>query len=115
MIFINLLKITTDIDLFDIIIDNFPNFKDRREYQGKNLYFYKLAQLLVLYILHIREIKENSRYEIEIRASMIVVIDRIKKLDNYILSIDIYDIIWSLGQDKQKNLKPYHLTRTMSY
>ena len=29
--------------------------------------------------------------------------------------IDINDFIWSKGQDKTKEYKPYHLTRTTSY
>lgn len=63
-----------------------------------------------------KEIKENSIYEIEIRASMIVAIKLIKQeLNNKFDSIDINDIIWSLGQDKSRQLLPYHLTRTTSY
>lgn len=62
------------------------------------------------------EISENSEYEVEIRASMIVVINYIwKKLDKSIDRIDINDFIWSKGQDKTLNFKPYHLTRTKSY
>lgn len=62
------------------------------------------------------EIIENSIYEVEIRANMIVAIDLIKKaLNNKISAIDINDIIWSLGQDKSRNYQPYHLTRTLSY
>lgn len=152
---------TNDIDLFNFIISNFPCFKDERTYDGKTIYFYKLAQLLTSDILHLRkelenidvdyshlvgcsdykipqvlrglgildynlelanlvnnkiEILENSKYEIEIRASMIIVINMIKeKLDGNIAAIDINDIIWGMGQDKSKKLKPYHLTRTLNY
>ncbi len=154
-------SITNDIELFNLIVDNFPSFEDKRTYKGKTIYFYKLAQLVVSDILHIRklkenidvdyshlvgcadykipqvlrglniviydeelsllvdsktEIEENSIYEVEIRASMIVVISKIKEaLKNKMCAIDINDIIWSLGQDKSKNFKPYHRTRTMSY
>lgn len=153
-------NITSDIDLFDIVVSNFPSFKDTRDYNEQIIYFYKLAQLLVSDILHIREIKENikvdythlvgcadykipqvlrgfnileydnelsemvdneieieenSIYEVEIRANMIVAIDMIKERLNDIPSIEINDIIWSLGQDKSKVKKPYHRTRTMSY
>ena len=63
-----------------------------------------------------KEIKENSEYETEIRACTIVAIDMIKKaLKNKIPAIDINDIIWNLGQDKTRDYKPYHLTRTMDY
>lgn len=154
-------EITKDIDLFNLIVDTFPGFLDIRDYKGKTIPFYKLAQLVTSDILHIREmkenvsadyshligcadykipqslrglnileydeelaslvdnkveIKENSIYEVEIRASMIVAIDKIKKgLNNALCAIDINDIIWALGQDKSKNFKPYHRTRTMSY
>lgn len=62
------------------------------------------------------EIKENSEYEVEIRASMIVVINYIwEQIDKSIDRIDINDFIWSKGHDKTKKYKPYHLTRTKSY
>lgn len=62
------------------------------------------------------EIEENSEYEVEIRASMIVVINYIwEQIDKIIDKIDINDFIWSKGQDKTKKYKPYHLTRTKSY
>ena len=62
------------------------------------------------------EIDENSEYEVEIRASQIVVINYIwSKIDKCIDRIDINDFIWGKGQDKTKEYKPYHLTRTTSY
>lgn len=62
------------------------------------------------------EIEENSEYEVEIRASMIVVINYIwEQIDKSIDRIDINDFIWNKGQDKTKKYKPYHLTRTKSY
>lgn len=62
------------------------------------------------------EIEENSEYEVEIRASMIVVINYIwEQIEKSIDRIDINDFIWSKGQDKTKQYKPYHLTRTKSY
>ena len=62
------------------------------------------------------EIKENSEYEVEIRASMIVVINYIwEQIGKSIDRIDINDFIWVKGQDKTKKYKPYHLTRTRSY
>lgn len=51
--------VNTDKELFKIIVENFPDFKDERTYKGKVIYFYKLAQLLTSDILHIRELKEN--------------------------------------------------------
>lgn len=48
-------NIKTDTQLFNIIITNFESFKDERTYNGKTIYFYKLAQLLTSDILHIRE------------------------------------------------------------
>jgi len=62
------------------------------------------------------KIEENSEYEVEIRASMIVVINYIwEQIDKSIDRIDINDFVWSKGQDKTKQYKPYHLTRTVSY
>ena len=62
------------------------------------------------------EIEENSEYEVEIRASMIIVINHIwEQIDKSIDRIDINDFIWSKGQDKTKKYNPYHLTRTSSY
>jgi Protein of unknown function (DUF2419). len=62
------------------------------------------------------EIEENSEYEVEIRASMLVVINYIyEKINKSIDRIDINDFIWGKGQDKTKEYKPYHLTRTTSY
>lgn len=48
-------NITSDVELFDVIVSNFNCFKDERMYEGKKIYFYKLAQLLTSDILHIRE------------------------------------------------------------
>lgn len=153
--------ITKDIDLLNLIIENFPSFEDIRTYNGKTIYFYKLAQLVVSDILHIRELKENikvdyshlvgcadykipqilrglgileydleleklvdnlqeleenSIYEVEIRASMIIALKKIKeKLPIDLSLIDLNDIIWSMGKDKTKSFKPYHRTRTLSY
>lgn len=62
------------------------------------------------------ELEENSIYEVEIRANMVVAINLIKKeLNNKVSAIDINDTIWSFSQDKTKKSLPYHLTRTLSY
>lgn len=55
--------ITIDIELFDVIVNYFSNFKDERIYNNKKIYFYKLAQLLTSDILHIREQKENIKVD----------------------------------------------------
>lgn len=55
--------ITSDKELFEIIINSFPNFKDERTYNNKIIYFYKLAQLLTSDILHIREEKEQIKVD----------------------------------------------------
>lgn len=61
-------------------------------------------------------IEENCEMEIEIRASMIVVIDYVwKKIHKSFDRIDINNFIWSKGQVKTTCFKPYHLTRTTSY
>lgn len=52
-------NVTTDTELFNIIITNFPCFKDERTYNKRSIKLYKLAQLLTSDILHIRELKEN--------------------------------------------------------
>lgn len=53
--------ITSDVELFNIIIKNFPSLKDERKYKEETIYLYKLGQLLVSDILHIRETKENIK------------------------------------------------------
>ena len=154
-------EMNSDKQIFETILGNFNSFEDTRTYEGKTIYFYKLAQLLTSDILHVIEIKEkkevdysnligcadykipqvmqglgileydvelsslledkieieeNSEYEVEIRASMIVVINYIwEQINKSIDRIDINDFIWSKGQDKTKQYKPYHLTRTTSY
>ena len=154
-------NITTDNDLFNVIIEYFPNFQDERCYKGEKIYFYKLAQLLTSDILHIRETKEkikvdyshligcsdykipqvmrglgileyhkkletmvdnkkqleeNSDFEVEIRASMLVAINQIKKqLNDQMSAIAINDYIWLQSKNRMISLKPYHLTRTVNY
>ena len=55
--------ITVDTELFDVIVNNFPDFKDERTYNNKQIYYYKLAQLLTSDILHIRKLKENIQVD----------------------------------------------------
>ena len=55
---------TNDTDLFNLIIDNFSSFIDEREYNGKKIYFYKLAQLLTSDVLHMRMLLENVQIDV---------------------------------------------------
>jgi len=151
--------------LLSLIIENFPSFNDSSTYNGKQVYFYKRAQLLVADIVQAFEghefsklkkiteltacadyklpfvlrrlgifsysdyladkidnqiqIDKDSEEEIELRANTIWVVELIKqKVKNKIAhtdSIHVNDHIWMLGQEKLKNDKPYHLTRTTFY
>ena len=49
---------TKDYELLEYILDNFPYFEDKTIYKGKEIYFYKRAQLLTSDILHILELKD---------------------------------------------------------
>lgn len=55
--------INVDTELFDIIINNFNDFCDEREYDGSKVYFYKLAQLLTSDILHIKELINGTKVD----------------------------------------------------
>lgn len=62
------------------------------------------------------EIKQNSEYEVEIRATVIYVINKIKNLlDKRINAIDLDDYIWLMSKNKDLPKKPYHLTRNINY
>lgn len=153
-------SVTSDVELFNIIINSFESFKDERKYNGKTIYFYKLAQLLTSDILHIREelekikvdyshligcadykipqtlralglieyndelssivdskreIQISSKYEVEIRASQIVVINYIKEKLNNVNSIDINDFLFIYSKKVKDVAKPYHLCRNKNY
>jgi hypothetical protein len=153
-------SVTSDVELFNIIINSFESFKDEREYNGKTIYFYKLAQLLTSDILHIREelekievdyshligcadykipqtlralglieyndelssiidskreIQISSKYEVEIRASQMVVINYIKEKLNNVNSIDINDFLFIYSKKVKDVAKPYHLCRNKNY
>jgi hypothetical protein len=153
--------ITDDIELFNTIINNFDIFNDISPYKGKQIYFYKIAQILVFDILLARQLKEkievdyshlvgaadykipqvlrtlgileydkelsklvdnkieilhDSSYEIEIRASSIVIINMIyEKLNRKVCPMVINNSIWLQGQNKTSNIKPYHLSRNKYY
>lgn len=153
-------SVYSDIELFEIIINKFPSFKDERMYEGKIIYFYKLAQLLTSDILHLREQMENikvdyshlvgcadykipqtmraleiieyneelsniidnkfeieysSKYEVEIRASMIIVINYIKNKIENTNAIDINDYFFIASKKVKEIAKPYHLCRNKNY
>lgn len=153
-------SIHSDIELFELIINYFPSFNDERNYDGKTIYFYKLAQLLTSDILHLREQMESievdythligcadykipqtmraldiieyndelsniidnkveiecsSKYEVEIRASMIVVIDYIKNKVENTNAIDINDYFFTASKKVKSIAKPYHLCRNQNY
>lgn len=153
-------NISSDTELFDVIVNNFNSFKDERLYNNRTVYFYKLAQLLTSDILHIRESLENikvdysnlsgcadykipqvlqalkiteynkellnlilskkqidisSKYEVEIRASQIVVIDYIKNKLQKFNSIDINDYLFVYSKTVKQIAKPYHLCRNTNY
>lgn len=153
-------NVTSDKKLLEIIINNFPSFKDEREYHGKTVYFYKLAQLLTSDILHLREILEkidvdysnllgcadykipqtlralgivlysdklaemidnkievepSSEIEVEIRASMIVVINYIKNKLVNVKAIDINDYLFVFSKRVKEKARPYHLCRNTNY
>lgn len=63
-----------------------------------------------------QEIEKGSKYEVEIRANMIVAINLIKEmLNNSICAMDINDYIYCMSKNKNINFKPYHLTRCTNY
>lgn len=159
--FYNYIKnLSSDVELLDLIVNSFKTFKDERTYNGKTIYFYKLAQLLTSDILHIREYLENvkvdysnligcadykipqtlralgiieydyelpnivdarqeleisSKYEVEIRASRIVVIDYIKSKLKNVNSIDINDYLFTYSKKVKNIVRPYHLCRNTNY
>ncbi len=61
-------------------------------------------------------IDKGSEYEIEIRSTLITVINYIKnKLNNKYNAITINNYLWLQGQNKNSNKKPYHRTKTTAY
>lgn len=52
-----------DVTLFNYIIENIPYYKDERTYDGKQIYFYKRAQLLTSDILHVRSQIERQNVD----------------------------------------------------
>ena len=56
-------ELNIDSDLFEFIVNNLDYFKDVSNYDGKEILFYKRAQLLTSDILHVREKKENAKVD----------------------------------------------------
>ena len=61
------------------------------------------------------EIDVSSKYEVEIRASQIVVINYIKSKIKNVNSIDINDYLFSYSKNVKNIVKPYHLCRNVNY
>lgn len=61
------------------------------------------------------EIDISSIYEVEIRASQIVVIEYIKKKIENAISIDINDFLFIYSKKVKNIVKPYHLCRNTNY
>ena len=61
------------------------------------------------------EIESSSKYEVEIRASMIVVIDYIKNKVENTNAIDINDYFFTTSKTVKSFAKPYHLCRNQNY
>ena len=61
------------------------------------------------------EIECSSKYEVEIRASMIVVIDYIKNKVENTNAIDINDYFFTASKKVKSIAKPYHLCRNQNY
>ena len=56
-------ELNVDSELFEFIVNNLDYFKDVSDYEGKEILFYKRAQLLTSDILHVREKKENAKVD----------------------------------------------------
>lgn len=52
-------ELNIDNELFNFIVSNFDFFEDKSNYDGKEILFYKRAQLFTSDILHVREKKEH--------------------------------------------------------
>ena len=61
------------------------------------------------------EIKISSKYEVEIRASMLVVINYIKNKMKKLNAIDINDYFFMASKKVKEIAKPYHLCRNRNY
>ncbi len=62
-----------------------------------------------------KEIDISSKYEVEIRASQIVVLEYIKNKLGNVNSIDINDFLFVYSKKVKDIVKPYHLCRNTNY
>ena len=62
-----------------------------------------------------QELEISSKYEVEIRASRIVVIDYIKSKLKNVNSIDINDYLFTYSKKVKNIVRPYHLCRNTNY
>lgn len=61
------------------------------------------------------EIDVSSKYEVEIRASQLVVIEYIKERFDNVKAIDINDFLFLYSKKVKGIVKPYHLCRNTNY
>lgn len=81
----------------------------------RSLEILKYDKSLSYYVDNQKLIPKGSKAEVEIRAATLYVIANITRKLNYKYdSFDINDTIWLAGQ-KNKDMKPYHRTRTTAY
>jgi hypothetical protein len=71
-------------------------------------------------INNMQEILPNSHEEIEIRANTIICVEKIKKELNNVfkknyLSLEVDYVLWNIGEEKRKILKPHHRTLSIFY
>jgi hypothetical protein len=149
------------------IVQGVSTFRDETVYHGRQIFFYKRAQILaadlyyalqehkdsirlenaneltmfadyrvpqILNQLNIleystdlqktirckEEITSNSDEEIEIRASTVICVEKIKEYINKcreipILSLEVDYILWTIGEELRKDIVPHHRTLTIFY
>ena len=78
---------------------------------GIVLYSDKLAEMIDNKI----EVEPSSEIEVEIRASMIVVINYIKNKLVNVKAIDINDYLFVFSKRVKEKARPYHLCRNTNY
>lgn len=65
------------------------------------------------------EITKNSQFEIEIRSSTIIAVERIKsamaEIGEAMTSNEINDMLWLMSQNPKPDWLPYHMVRTTAY
>ena len=148
------------------ITEGVSTFRDETIYKGRQIFFYKRAQILAadLYyackelneptvlsnadqltmfadyripqilneygileydedltrkIINKEEITSCSQMEIEIRANTVVCVELIKeeiaKISNECLSLEVDYVLWNIGEELRKEIKPHHRTLSIFY